>query len=182
MFVNLEINLKILEENEKFPNHTNRDAITHIFGTFDTKITFLGFKCRSGKTSFIGNPKGDPFLFGDVSKQLHYLRIEENNGIVSLRSFFIKTPRTNPFLSKNVNEIDDKFFKNDPPIYEEGLITKIKNPKEIEQFILHPFISDDFFFNKKFLDKIRGFAYTQICTRVKRFGANVKEFVKKKKN
>ena len=75
--VSLEMNLGIIDEQpiikgsigkymgikEKF----FRDVVTHVFGTFDkeTKIlSFLGFKCASGKTVFVGFPKGDGFLFG----------------------------------------------------------------------------------------------------------------------
>ena len=49
-----------------------RDSITHIFGTYTSKITFIGFKCRSGKTEFVGKPKGKGFLFGHFGKQFHF--------------------------------------------------------------------------------------------------------------
>jgi len=70
-YVSLEINLNVLDninEDEKnnFPNIDNRDGITHIFGTYNNKenfISFMGFKCMTGKTSYIGKPDGMPFLF-----------------------------------------------------------------------------------------------------------------------
>ena len=63
-YVSLEINLPILDSAEinQFPDANYRDGITHIFGTSSgDRITLLGFKCRSGKTSFIGFQKENHF-------------------------------------------------------------------------------------------------------------------------
>ena len=73
-YVSLEINLIAetpinAKAEESFPSINNRDGITHIGGTYNEEgINFLLFKCRSGKTCFIGNPDGNPFLFGNYKK------------------------------------------------------------------------------------------------------------------
>ena len=70
-FISLEINLgvedKLSTDPKEFPDANERDGITHICGTCnDSAITFLGFKCRSGKILFIGKPDGKPFIFGVI--------------------------------------------------------------------------------------------------------------------
>ena len=72
--ISLEMNLGIVDEkpikqrligkNKEIKEKFYRDAITHIFGTINSKniISFLGFKCISGKTEFVGNPEGKGFL------------------------------------------------------------------------------------------------------------------------
>ena len=60
-----------------------RDSATHIFGTISQEtglITFLGFKCVSGKTVFVGFPEGEGFLYGSFGKKFHNLNnsLEDN--------------------------------------------------------------------------------------------------------
>ena len=60
-----------------FKQGNYRDAVTHIFGTYEEQsglITFLGFKCVSGKTQFVGTPKGKSFLIGEFGKKLNQLK------------------------------------------------------------------------------------------------------------
>ena len=50
-----------------------------MFGTLDPGsglITFLGFKCISGKMSFVGKPKGEGFLFGKFGSKLHDIKAQ----------------------------------------------------------------------------------------------------------
>ena len=175
LYVNLEIDLgKIddeLSDNKKLSKFHNRDAITHIFGTFEEKITFLGFKCRSGKTHYIGSPKGEPFLYGVPGKQFHYIKVEISDGITGIEPYFIPTKRLNPFLRRELKDINEKFVKEDKPIYEEILLNKIKDHKNFDKIILNPFISDDFFFNNRHHHNGKRHvpSYSDICPIPKRF-------------
>ena len=175
LYVNLEIDLgKIddeLSDNKKLSKFHNRDAITHIFGTFEEKITFLGFKCRSGKTHYIGSPKGEPFLYGVPGKQFHYIKVEISDGITGIEPYFIPTKRLNPFLRRELKDINEKFVKEDKPIYEETLLNKIKDHKNFDKIILNPFISDDFFFNNRHHHNGKRHvpSYSDICPIPKRF-------------
>ena len=57
---------------QKQINNQILDSITHIFGTFDKVITFIGFKCSSGKTVYFGKPNGKSFIFGIYGKKVQY--------------------------------------------------------------------------------------------------------------
>ena len=85
--VGLEVSLKILDEDKLEKKEVSkylkasyfRDAITHIFGTIDQEskiVTFLGFKCISGKTQFVGFPKGKSFLLGDFGKKINQIKCQ----------------------------------------------------------------------------------------------------------
>ena len=81
------------------------DGITHIFGTINKKtgfITFLGFKCISGKTVFVGFPEGEGFLFGKFGTKFHDIRIQmKKEGITKLEPIFNKeNSKKNFFLKK----------------------------------------------------------------------------------
>ena len=155
--VQLEINFK--------PNGLNikdRDGISHIGGKYSkTKniIKFLIFKCRSGKTFYIGDNSEEKdeqielFLFGTSSCQLKSLRIELVNDQLA---YF--EPKFQPSLRINqkiipFNEIDDKFIKdniiNSPLIFEESELQKIPIEKLNENnSLLVPCIKDDAFVEK----------------------------------
>ena len=167
LIVKLEMLFGLLDETEKqksidtFLNAQNeclyRDCITHVFGTFTNKIEFLGFKCRSGKKGFVGKPKGDAFLFGDFGKQFHYLKVQVKSGTVTqFQPFFIDSPRTNVFLKKNLNEIDQEFIMNEPLLYDENHLAKLVDEKQIEKFISSAIVNDDHFFDKNLMDRIAG--------------------------
>ena len=171
-YVSLEINLPILDSAEinQFPDANYRDGITHVFGTVEDKITLLGFKCRSGKTSFIGNPIGKPFLFGEVKKQLQSLKIEVLNGeLTYLEPKFMEVQRVNPFIDKEKNEITSKFLDEDKPIYEEDLLDEIDDDEEVDKQVLHPLVEDDFFFDPRFKDDIEGEKYKDVKPLKSRF-------------
>ena len=174
-FIALEINLGILEERpeelkEKFPDINGRDGITNVFGTYTDHVTFLGFKCRSGKTLFIGKPEGEPFLFGVIGKQVQGFEIEVyDNKITYIKPRFEEVIRTNPYVNKDENEISEDFINNDKPIYEEEMLKNVNDEKVLAENLLQPLIPDDAFFNPKFKDKVKGVDYSEIRPLVKRF-------------
>ena len=116
LFVGLEVSLKILDEDKLEKKEISkylkasyfRDAITHIFGTIDQEskiITFLGFKCISGKTQFVGFPKGKSFILGDFGQKINQLKCQMTvDGITTLIPYFEKNHRTNHYLSKKISD------------------------------------------------------------------------------
>ena len=170
--IKLEINFE--------PNGSNvidRDGISHIGGKYSkTKniIKFLIFKCRSGKTFYIGdtteerNEKIELFLFGTSSCQLKSLRIElVNNQLVYFEPKFQPSVRINlkilPF-----DLIDDKFIQeniiNSPLIFEENEIKDVPIEDLIDSnSLLVPCISDDAFIDKQTLvEPINGKGFNEI--------------------
>ena len=174
-YVNLELNLVAdrpfnSESTELFPTINDRDGITHIGGTYNGEgINFLVFKCRSGKTSFIGKPNGNGFLFGNYKHELKTVRIGVFGGIMTyFEPYFEKVERYNPNLDKNNNEVSDIYLKQDKPIFEESILINYRDD-EIDKNILHPLVPDDRFYNsKKYQDKISGFKFSDICPIVNR--------------
>ena len=112
LLVTLEMSLGLVDEspikNQKIGKFLGlkeknyRDAITHVFGTVDPQteiITFLGFKCISGKMSFVGKPKGNGFLFGNFGSKLHDIKIQMTlDGITRFKPEFESNIRKNFFL------------------------------------------------------------------------------------
>ena len=98
----------------------DRDGISHIGGKYSkTKniIKFLIFKCRSGKTFYIGdtteerNEQIEPFLFGTSSCQLKSLRIElVDNQLMYFEPKFQPSLRVNQKILP-LDLLDDKFIK-----------------------------------------------------------------------
>ena len=156
--IQLEMNFKAGSNNIK-----DRDGISHIGGKYSkTKnvIKFLIFKCRSGKTFFIGdnteeeNEEIEPFLLGTSSCQLKSLRIE----LVQDQLIYLE-PKFQPSIRINTKIIpfdlmDDKFINNNiinpPLIFEENEIKDIPLENLIEtNNLVIPCISDDAFIDKK---------------------------------
>ena len=158
--ISLEINFQFntLEKKINRNNMHNRDGISHILGIYSEKekiIKFLIFKCRSGKTFYIGdniqkpNEKYELFLFGTSSCQLKTLRVEleKENNIVT----FIE-PKFQPSISFNQNfnlpfeEITEEYLNQRPLIFEENELSKFPLEKldEINN-ILIPCIKDEAF-------------------------------------
>ena len=86
LVISLEMKLGILDDNIKkdlgklagVKEEFCKDAVTHIFGTLSEEkklINFLGFKCVSGKTLFVGYPSGQGFLFGKFGKKFHEVKL-----------------------------------------------------------------------------------------------------------
>ena len=174
-FISLEINLgvedKLSTDPKEFPDANERDGITHICGTCnDSAITFLGFKCRSGKILFIGKPDGKPFIFGVIKGQVQSIKCEVKDGTLTfLDPNFFEVERVNPYVDVKPEEIDENFLRQDHPIYEEETLEKMSNVEDIAKNILQPLIKDDQFFNPKFKDKVRGVNYSEVCPLVQRF-------------
>ena len=149
------------------PNGSNirdRDGISHIGGKYSkTKniIKFLIFKCRSGKTFYIGdnteekNEKIELFLFGTSSCQLKSLRIElVNDQLMYFEPKFQPSTRINQKIVP-FDLIDDKFineFINNPPlIFEENELSNIPLEEISVNSLLVPCINDDAFIDKNTL-------------------------------
>ena len=177
LLVSLEMNLGIVDEKPMkenllgkylgFKQGNYRDAVTHIFGTYQEQsglITFLGFKCISGKTVFVGFPEGDGFLFGKFGTKFHDIKIQmTDEGITKLEPGFKTNPRTNFFLgeifAKLVNLQD---LNKDELIKDEKELEKIDNEVEIDKIITTPIVEDDLFFNKNLKDEISGNDYKEV--------------------
>ena len=141
-----------------------KDCITHIFGTFKDTITFLGFKCRSGKTHLIGKPEGNPFVFGSFGAQFHYIKFEvdKNKGITFFQPFFIKSVRSNVFIR---GKIDDILNQKDVPIKDENVLQTLEDEIAIDKMITTEIIPDDYFFNEKLEDKIKGKKFNEVINK-----------------
>ena len=175
--VGLELNLRILDENrlEKRKLNKNikdsyfRDVVTHVFGTADEKtnyITFLGFKCISGKTQFVGTPKGKSFLIGEFGKKLNQLKCQMTmDGITCLLPYLDKNLRPNVYLSKKISELTLEYINKDEIILDEKYLSKLTDEEEIDKYITTPLIDDAHFFNFNLKDDI--------------FGNSLKEVIKK---
>ena len=166
--VGLEISLKILDEEKlekrgitKYIKASYfRDAVTHVFGTVDKEtgfITFLGFKCVSGKTQFVGFPKGKSFLIGEFGKKMQQLKCQmTTDGITTLLIYFEKNYRPNHYLTKKISKLTLKDLSKDEIILDEEYLAKIKDKNEIDKFITTPLIDDAHFFNFRLKDNIFG--------------------------
>ncbi len=143
----------------------DRDGISHIGGKYSiTKdiIKFLVFKCRSGKTFYIGDVSEDEgekfelFLFGTSSCQLKSVRVEViNNQLTYFEPKFQPSLRVNTKL-KDFDSIDEKFIEenitNAPFIFEENEMQKLSEEQLQENnMLLIPCISDDAFVDKNSL-------------------------------
>ena len=176
--VGLEVSLKILDEDKLEKKEVSkylkasyfRDAITHIFGTIDQEskiVTFLGFKCISGKTQFVGFPKGKSFLLGDFGKKINQIKCQmTEDGLTTILAYFDQNHRTNHYLSKQISELTLEDLSKDEIILDESYLAKLTDKNEIEKFITTVLIDDSHFFNFKLKDDI--------------FGNSLKEVINKK--
>ena len=191
--ISLEMNLGIVDErpikqrqigrNKEIKEKFYRDAITHIFGTVNSKnnISFIGFKCISGKTEFVGIPEGRGFLIGGFGKKFHSIKLQMNEeGIHLLNPIFNENPRTNFFIRKIFDTLTIKDLEKDDFILDEQHLDKIKTEEDIDKFITTPIIEDDHFFNNKLKDKIAGNDYKEVVNQAPRQWIMKKD--KEKKN
>ena len=177
LLVSLEMKLGIVDEKPLEENLVGKllgfkqgnyvDAVTHIFGTYQEErglITFLGFKCISGKTVFVGFPEGDGFLFGKFGNKFHDIKLQmTDEGITKLEPGFKPNPRTNFFLGENfAKETNIQDLNKDELIKDEEELEKINNEVEIDKLITTPIVEDDHFFNKKLKDEISGNDYKEV--------------------
>ena len=160
--ITLEINFR-----QNGPNIRDRDGISHIGGKYseDKKyIKFLMFKCRSGKTFYIGDETEDKdekikyFLYGTTSCQLKSVRVEVvDEKLIYFEPKFQPSLRINQKI-KEFDSIDDNFINNNimnsPLIFEENEM-KDMSEKELEKnnFLIIPSINDDAFIDKKELEE-----------------------------
>ena len=170
--IKLEINFEANGSNIK-----DRDGISHIAGKYSKTqniIKFLIFKCRSGKTFFIGdnteekNEEIELFLFGTSSCQLKSLRIElVNNQLMYFEPKFQPSIRVNQKIIP-FDLIDDKFIQefivNPPLIFEENEIKNVPIQELIDSdSLIVPCISDDAFIDKNTLiEPISGKDFNEI--------------------
>ena len=176
--VGLEISLKILDEEKLEKRGISkyikasyfRDAVTHVFGTVDKEtgfITFLGFKCVSGKTQFVGFPKGNSFLIGEFGKKMQQLKCQmTSDGVTTLLIEFVKNYRPNHYLTKKISKLTLDDLSKDEIILDEAYLAKLTDKNEIDKFITTALIDDAHFFNFKLKDNI--------------FGNSLKEVINKK--
>ena len=178
--VSLEMNLGIIDEKPILNGSINqliglkekffRDLVTHIFGTFDKErkiLSFLGFKCASGKTVFVGFPSGEGFLMGKFGNKLNHIKIEmTEEGITKLEPSFDENVRTNFYLKNKANKIKEE--DKDKLILDESEIDKINNEEQIDKLITTPVINDEKFFNKKLEDIISGNDYKEVVNQAPR--------------
>ena len=158
--ISMELNLigDLTDENINGRADMNTmDGITNVFGTYTDKITFIGFKCRSGKTSFYGKPEGTPFFYGSIGRHVKTFKCEVKNGVLtSILPGYVDVIRRNTYIDKSINDIQNDIDHCDDYVYEEESLTKINDPDELDKNIRNPMIPDDYFFDKKFEDKIKG--------------------------
>ena len=156
-----------IEENIKKFNIINqgnyRDAITHIFGTINEEkgcIPYLGFKCISGKTVFVGFPDGKGFLLGKFGTKFHDLRVQMNeNGITYLEPGFKQNLRKNFFLGNITEDLKSQNLDADEIIKDEEKLATLNDENEIDKLIMiDEYISDK---NLK-KDKICGNDYKEV--------------------
>ena len=176
--VGLEISLKILDEEKLEKRGISkyikasyfRDAVTHVFGTFDEEagiITFLGFKCVSGKTQFVGIPKGKSFLIGSFGEKLQQFKCQMTiDGLTTILLYLDKNHRPNHYLTKKIADLDLDDVSKDETILDEAYLAKLTDINEIEKYITTVLIDDAHFFNFKLKDDI--------------FGNSLKEVIRKK--
>ena len=166
--VGLEISLKLLDE-KKLEKRASmkyikdsyfRDAITHVFGTVDEKtnyVTFLGFKCISGKTQFVGTPKGKSFLIGEFGKRMNQLKCQMTlDGITCILPYLDQNYRPNVYLSKRIANLTMDDINRDELILDERYLSKLKDKEEIDKYITTALIDDAHFFNFDLKDDIYG--------------------------
>ena len=148
-----------------------RDSITHIFGNFDNnknELNLLGFKCLSGKTVFVGknNSENNGFLFGNFGKKFHLIKLQlSENGINLLNPIFETNSRTNFFIKKKFENIDENDLIRDDVFLDEKLMLKMTNEEELNKFINAPLLEDNYFFDKKLEDEISGSDYKEIINK-----------------
>ena len=137
----------------------DRDGISHIAGKYNetTKnIKLLIFKCRSGKTLYIGDSREAdtdkivPFIFGSSKCQLKTMYIELiNDTIAYIQPKYQLSTRKNENLDVNFDDVNEQFLENEPLKFEEGNYEKASEEdlKDDKKFLM-PMVPDDQFVDK----------------------------------
>ena len=176
LILSLDMNLGIIDDKSKIKENIEkfsfieqgnyRDAITHIFGTINKEsgfITFLGFKCISGKTVFVGFPEGDGFLFGKFGNKLHDLKLQMTDyGITLIKPGFKENLKKNFFLQQIKGELSSQNLEQEEIIKDEEHFSNIKDNDEIDELITTQIVEDDHFFDNRLKDEISGNDYKEV--------------------
>ena len=160
--IHLEINFDLFHsQGDKLGREfqLDRDGISHIAGKYDENsgiIKFLIFKCRSGKTLFIGDSKETeaenitPFIFGSSKCQLKTMHIELiNDQLAYIQPKYQISTRKNDNLEIEFDDLNDNFLSNDSPRFEEADLENLSDEqfKDDKQY-LFPLVPDDQFVDK----------------------------------
>ena len=168
--ISLDMKLGLLidkeQKNEELKEDFLKDAVTHVFGTISQNtgfISFLGFKCVSGKTVFVGYPEGDGFLFGRFGKKFHEIKMQMSlEGILLFQPGFIENIRTNYYLNTEASKLTKEDLKKDDLIKDEVQLSKLTDEIQIDKMITVSLIEEDNFLNGKLVDKISGNDYKEV--------------------
>ena len=179
--INLELNFNLFHSKEeklgqKF--QLDRDGISHIAGKYEENsgiIKFLIFKCRSGKTMYIGDStekegeKISPFIFGSSRSQLKSMTIALiKDQLAYIQPKYQISTRINENLDIKFEDLNEKYLENDLPKYEEREYENISEEKmnlseQEEKKFLFPLISDDHFVDKMSLtEEISGKYFNEV--------------------
>ena len=176
-------------------NFLDRDGISHIAGKYSVTneyIKFLIFKCRSGKTFYIGDNSEDDqeeiklFIFGATNCHLRSLRLQlVQERLVYLEPNFQSSLRVNQKLIP-FDSIDEKFIKEnitDPPlIFEENEMQNIPIEELDLNTLLIPCIADDAFIDKESLvEKNCGKNFNEVYSSFINENSNEEEKIKQEK-
>jgi len=179
--INLEINFNLFHSSEEKLAHKfelDRDGISHIAGKYEENsgiIKFLIFKCRSGKTLYIGDSsekegeKISPFIFGSSKSQLKSMQIGLLNDQLSyLQPKYQISTRINDNLDIKFEDLNEKYIENDPLKFEEREYENISEDKigtteQDQKKFLFPLVPDDQFVDKMILtEEIKGKNFNEI--------------------
>ena len=166
--ISLDMKLIIDEDQKKeeLKEDLLKDAVTHVFGTISQNtglISFLGFKCVSGKTVFVGYPEGEGFLFGRFGKKFHEIKMQMSlEGIILLQPGFIENIRTNYYLNTEASKLTKEDLKKDGLIKDEVQLSKLTDEIQIDKMITVSLIEEKSFLNDKLVDKISGNDYKEV--------------------
>ena len=178
LVINLEMKLGLIDEKIKadlkggVKEEFCKDAVTHVFGTLDDRtgvISFLGFKCVSGKTQFVGYPQGNGFLYGKFGTKFHEVKIHNNlTGINFFQPGFNTNIKTNFYLSTKANEITKEDLTKDILILDEVQLSQLNDDIQIDKMITTPLIEENHFLDEKILDNIDGNDYKEVVNQTPR--------------
>ena len=164
--INLQINFNLFHSKEEELVHKlelDRDGITHIAGKYEENkgiIKFLIFKCRSGKTLYIGDSsendgeKISAFIFGSSKCQLKAMKI----GLIKDQLAYMQpkyqiSTRINENLNINFEDLNEQYLENDEAKFEEREYENnsedvVGNSDDEQRKFLFPLILDDQFVDK----------------------------------
>ena len=192
--INLEINFNLFHSTDELGSKLefDRDGISHIAGKYEENkgiIKFLIFKCRSGKTFYIGDPtendgeKISPFIFGSSKGQLKTMQIGLiKDQLAYMHPRYQLSTRINENLNINFEDLNEQYLENDPPKFEEkeyenATEEQIGTTEEEKKKFLVPLILDDQFVDKMNLfESINGKGFKEIYKSYFEEGKSIDKF------